>query len=536
MKHLSFPWLPALALAVCGTALAGDPVLTPPDYPVRHGPLTDTELAMAKVAWRYFENNYQPDTGLVNAVDGYPSTTMWDTASYLGGLVSAYELGIIDKQTFDARLVRLLRTLNGLDFFQKELPNKVYHTKTAEKVNYANKPGEIGFSALDLGRMLVWLKIIKERYPEHGNAIDSFVLRWDFTHAVDRCGTLFGAVLDEKSKTPSYVQEGRLGYEEYAAKGFQLWGFSTCMASRPEPYQTIPVYCVNVPYDTRDPRLYSQHNYVVSESYVLDGIELGWDLPWDRASRNGEYSDRMAADFAKRVYQAQENRYRVTGKVTARSEHQLDTAPYFVYDTVYSDGYAWNTITDTGKYVPEFAAVSLKAALGMWVLWNSPYTDLLATSIWHEFVPEKGYYEGVYENGKGPIKTFTANNNGIMLEALLFKVRGKLLTFNPAAPRDTRGPGMPFLWEQQVADPFQAENRLKNRPGNPAEAVRKDAYEVQGATRGWFRSRRQRPVDQQLGFFPSEQPLDSGQCPTCPVCPVCEAKTPVVLPPWSSCR
>ena len=45
-------------------------------------------MAMARTAWKYFENNYQPDTGLVNAVNDYPSTTMWDTASYMGGLMA----------------------------------------------------------------------------------------------------------------------------------------------------------------------------------------------------------------------------------------------------------------------------------------------------------------------------------------------------------------------------------------------------------------------------------------------------------------
>ena len=57
---------------------------------------------MAQVAWKYFENNTQPETGLANAVDKYPSTTMWDTASYLGALVSAYELGIIEQTNLTA--------------------------------------------------------------------------------------------------------------------------------------------------------------------------------------------------------------------------------------------------------------------------------------------------------------------------------------------------------------------------------------------------------------------------------------------------
>lgn len=265
--------------------LPGDK-LAAENYPVRHGELTPREMAVAVNAWQYFVHNLQPTTGLVNAVNNYPSTTMWDSASYLAALVSARELGIINKEEFDHRMLPFLKTLNNLSLFQGQLPNKAYNTITAEKVNYLNKPGEIGFSAIDTGRMLIWLKIIKERYPEYANSIDNVVLDWDFSHVIDDCGTLYGAILD-KNNTPQYVQEGRLGYEEYAASGFQLWGFSTCQASRPEPYDLAKIYCVLVPYDSRDPRTNNQHNYVVTESYILHGFEMGWDRSDDRANKAG---------------------------------------------------------------------------------------------------------------------------------------------------------------------------------------------------------------------------------------------------------
>lgn len=133
-------------------------------------------MAIAKNAWQYFVANYQPTTGLVNAVNKYPSTTMWDSASYMAAMTAARELGIIDKAEFDRRMLKLLATLNKLDLFRNELPNKAYNTITGQKVNYQNKPGEIGFSALDIGRMLIWLKVIKERYPEYGNSIDNVLL------------------------------------------------------------------------------------------------------------------------------------------------------------------------------------------------------------------------------------------------------------------------------------------------------------------------------------------------------------------------
>jgi hypothetical protein len=421
-------------------------------YPQRRGPLTARELEMARLCWLYFENNYMAETGLVNAVQEYPSTTMWDTASYLAALVAARELSLINKTQFDSRLVALLRTFLTMQLFRGEMPNKAYNTKTAQQVDYGNKPGEIGFSALDIGRLLIWFKIIKERYPEHANAIDRVVLRWDFRNVVDRHGTMFGANVTPEKKV-EYLQEGRLGYEEYAAKGFQLWGFMTTRASMPEPFSMIYIYGVRVPYDTRDPREFSQHNYVVSESYVLDGMELNWDHPYDRGTNDEDHSQRWMVNFAHRVYQAQENRFREAGVLTARSEHQLDREPYFVYDTVYSTGYAWNTITDTGKFVPDMAAISLKAALGMWVMWKSPYTDLLFDAIVDAFDPKKGYYEGIFENGSGPIRTQTANNNGIMLEALLYKVQGKILKWGPVDGG---------LWESTNADPFSPNS--KGRP------------------------------------------------------------------------
>ncbi len=320
---------------------------------------------------------------------------------------------------------------------------------------------------------------------------------------VDPCGTLYGAYLENGQ--PKYVQEGRLGYEEYGAAGFQLWGFNTCQASRPQPYELAEIYCVLVPYDSRDPRQTSQHNYVVSESYVLYGMEFGFDNPGDRNNSPREYSHPWMKNFADRVYQAQENRYAITGILTARSEHQLDKSPYFVYDTVFSDGFNWNTITDKGQFVPNSAAVSLKAAMGMWVLWNSPYTDRLLDAIENANEAGKGYYEGLYENGDGPINEFTANNNGIMLEALLFKKEGKLLQFSSDNPKNRDF--APSLWDKKLVDLFEPNNGPRNRPFLSNTPAVKTWCEQTGTTQ------RTKPA-----------------CQACQ-CAACKADEPVKLPP-----
>lgn len=416
--------------------------------PGRIGKLTDREMNMAKIAWRYFENNYQPTTGLVNAVNNYPSTTLWDTASYIGALVTARELKIIEKKAFDDRMNAFIRTMNKIELYRGEVPNKVYHTKTGKKVDYTNKPGEIGYSALDIGRFLIWMRIVKERYPEHAYGIDKAILRWNFCHVVDKHGTMFGAH-GKKGKPTIYVQEGRLGYEEYAAKGFQLWGFDTSRASLPDPYEIIKLYGVEVPYDSRDPRKLTAHNYVVTESYVLDGVELNWDLADDKHSSDSVHTLPWIKEFAQRIYDVQEQRYFNTGILTARTEHQLATSPYFVYDTIYTDGYAWNTITESGKYVPQYASIALKGAVGLWALWDTPYTDLLFDAIADLYHPDKGFYEGKFENGSGFINTFTANNNGIIMALLLYKEQGKLLKFGNVQSH----------WEKVLADEFVGQGR-----------------------------------------------------------------------------
>lgn len=409
---------------------AADAAAAPGDFATpfgRNGPLTPRERKMAETAWAYFEQRLQPETGLVNAVGAYPSTTLWDTASYISALVAAHELGIIDKRTFDLRASQLIGTLRNLDLFRGELPNKVYNTKTGEKVNYANEPGEVGFSMLDIGRMLVWLKILKERYPYLAPGIDNTVLRWNFCNAITEDGRLRGSLVTSKGET-RYVQEGRLGYEEYAAKGFALWDFDVEAALSPEPLSFTEIYDIRVPIDARDPRVFQNMNYVLTESYLLDGLELGWKLPTDReAGRPGLATQGWRAEFANRIYLVQQRRFEQTGIMTAKSEHQVEGQPFFVYDAIWANGFAWHTLDPSDVYQPDRAAIASKAAIGMWALWDTPYTDLLLDAVADLSAEDGGFYEGLYENGNGFIPVQSANNNGIILAALLYKVQGPIL-------------------------------------------------------------------------------------------------------------
>lgn len=390
----------------------------------RHGQLTAQEQIWAKVAWRYFTNNYNPQTGLVNSVDRYTTTTMWHVADVLAALIAAQELELIDRREFDVRLSRLLHFLNTMPLSFGRLPNKVYNASTGAMVNYGNQPEEIGWSAIDLGRLLIWLRITAERYPEFSEYIDKAVLRWNFCDVLDRCGTLYGGVKIRDNL--QLYQEGRLGYEEYAAMGYQSWGFDTAKASSLAPYQAVKIYDIEILHDGRDPRQTGTPAPVLSLPYILHGLEFHWEPIADTPSVDRSPTSPKIADLADRIYRVQEARYVREKIFTARTDHQISRPPFFVYDSIFAAGYAWNTIADSGAHHPEFAMVATRAVFGLWVLWRTAYTDQLLAVVHTLFDPERGWYEGRYEQTGGYDETITCTTNALILEALLYKVRGQL--------------------------------------------------------------------------------------------------------------
>ena len=106
--------------------------------------LSADDMKTAKIAWEYFERNNNPETGLVNSVDGFPSTTIWDQSSYLLGMISAYRIGLIDVTLFDRRMSMALETLAHLPLFSGKLPNKVYDTRSVQMTTYTNEPAATG--------------------------------------------------------------------------------------------------------------------------------------------------------------------------------------------------------------------------------------------------------------------------------------------------------------------------------------------------------------------------------------------------------
>ena len=332
----------------------------------------------------------------------------------MAALVSARELELVSDSEFQAKMSQMLTTLAKLPLYKGELPNKVYNSQTLLPVDYGTitTRKEIGWSAIDLGRMAIWLKIVGTKYPQLKTQTEAVWKSWKVTRLVQN-GQMFGTVVvDGKEK---YNQEGRLGYESYAAYGLKLWGLSVDKSMDTKSNTAfVGIYGQGVPYDRRDAKNSGANNYVLSEPYILDGIETGFQA--------------LPQAYADRVLAAQEARYKTTKQLTAVTEDNLDRAPYFVYNSLFVNGKAWANITDKGDDYHKLRFLSAKAAIGWHVLYNTPYTKQLSDFVQAKLSTEGGWYNGFYEVLRQPNKAQTANNNGVILQSLLYKKVGQPLT------------------------------------------------------------------------------------------------------------
>lgn len=386
----------------------------------RMGALTPEEQRWAQVAWRYFSNNTQPGTGLINGSDNRPLASVWQIGDTLIALTAARELKLIDEVEFDQRLTRIIGTLNRLPLSGSGLPNRLYNTRNNTMVDYSNQPKSIGWSSQDIARLLMALRIVAVRYPAYSEYLERAVLRWNFCRIVDDQGQLYAGLLQNGQLITR--QEGRLGDSEYSAAGFGLWGFANQLSLRP-PSQHVIIYGMALDIDARDPRTTWTPTAITTMPYALSGLEYGWDLPGA-----GRETGKLMRQRASMVYQAQEQRWQREKILTARSDFTLSVAPWHVNDTLFANGYAWNTLGDDGKYYPRLAQVSTRAVFGLWALWDTEFTDALMRMTRLQYDAQRGWFEGRTEATGDYNRAITLSTNATVLEALLYKANmGPLL-------------------------------------------------------------------------------------------------------------
>ena len=388
------------------------------NYPLRKygDSLTKTDLEYAKIAWTYFENNYQENTGLYNSVDKYPATTLWDIGSSLHALMSAYEIGLIDQGEFDNKMSKGLNSLSKMALYQDKLPNKVYSTYTLDMVDYANHNtlDGIGWSAMDIGRLFGAFERIRKFHPKFTLQVNAIIKQWDINEVLTKDATLHGIGFNFKDKGVRIVQEGKLGYEEYAAKGYLINGFDATESFRYTDFlKFIEIYGIQIGTDTREVKQHLAYNYILSEPYILDGIEYGWDI--------------NSKELAYRVYNVQKKHSKKLGIPVAVSEDHVDKAPYFVYNAIYTNGDKWTCLSESGDDASNFKSFSTKAAFAWSTLYNDEYAKTLKQNLEGLYDTKKGWFAGRYDKDLKINQALTANTNGVILECISYKLNGPLL-------------------------------------------------------------------------------------------------------------
>lgn len=390
----------------------------------RYGPLTEQELVWASTAWKYIENNTQLTTGLVNNIDSFPTTNMSGLADYLIALIAAKDLDLITNKEYDERLSLVLFFLNDMDLSSVQVPNKVYSTQNGKMVNYGNQFEDIGWSSLEIGRLLIVLSIVKSNSPEFSEYIDKAVLRWNFCELINEEGELFGGAVNNNEV--SRYQEGRLGVEEYTSYGYLEWGIIPEKAMLLDPYEVVTILGVDIIFDGRDPRIFNVLRPVYTTPYLQMGLEFNWDYIDDTMTQDAKHSNQNMSAMADALYRVQEARWDVERIYTARGEHLSSEEPYFVYDAIYGLGTPWITLAENGSSHDQLALVSTRVAFQMWALWKTDYTNRLMVLVKELYDPKRGWYEGRSELSGAYEKSISLKTNAGVLEALLYKQRGKL--------------------------------------------------------------------------------------------------------------
>ena len=403
-----------LALLISSSALGAQTrpgQRPPPPAPVPGVVVDERELYMgaARTAWSFVERNYVASTGLARAHDGYRFVTIWDIASLIAATYSAHGLGLIDDADYHRRTGKVLATLASMPLFDGAAYNKFYDSHTGRMTDRDLKASSrgVGWSAIDLGRFLVWLRIVGVNHPQHMPQATAIVNRLNMARLIQD-GYLRGEDIAPQSGARRAYPEAKMGYEQYAASGFALWGFRAANALDMR-INALPVSVLGVSLfaDKRG------SERITSEPYIMMGMETGWYSPELRTQ-------------AWRVLSAQETRYRTTGTITMASEDALPDRPYyFYYYNIYREGRPFAVSGATGQgWVEGPRWISTKAAFAWHALLPSPYTLIALQAVQPAGVPGRGWGAGVYERTLQPTGTPGINTEAIVLEAALYHRRG----------------------------------------------------------------------------------------------------------------
>lgn len=363
----------------------------------------------AAAAFAQFNGLWRAGTGLAAATPAYEKLTPWDMASVMAANFSANRLGLLEDAEYEKRMRTTLRTLNSIPLYRRAVFHKMYFSGNGRM---AGRNGQVsttgyGWSATDLGRLLNWLRIVAENEPALRADAERVARRIRFNETTDD-GYMVGGLLGSRGQLWKF-QEGRIGYEQYAAAGYDYWGADVDNAlnmmkhAKPARVLGVPVYA--------DDRGLDRLN---SEPFIMMGIELGLTP--------------QMAELSENVLAAQQARFEQTGKFTMVSEDAVSVPPYyFYYYCVLCNGKAFTVdVAETGRHLDEPRWISTKASFGYHVLMGTEYTKRVLEIV-AGAKTGSGWSSGVFEGSLKPTATYDINTAAVVLEASLYRKIGRPL-------------------------------------------------------------------------------------------------------------
>jgi hypothetical protein len=392
------------------------PAMVPP--PIAPVVVTPQErqlyLDAARTSWNLVNRITEPSTGLARAHARYSYVTLWDIAGVIAANYTARELGFIDDATYDAHIQRILATLSTVDLYDKSAFNRIYDAKTGRMVDNAGKISIVGagWSSVDIGRLLVWLRIVSSKQPKYLPLATQVVRRLNMSKVLDD-GFLRGLQVDPKTGKKTTFTEDEIGYQQYALSGFAMWGARVNPAGLDVRKNVAAINVLGVRLLISSPG----NDRVMSEPFIMMGMETGF----------------RTADIARQAVQvltAQTARYQQTRIVTAVTEDALPDPPYyFYYYSVYHRGNPFVVESLDDKVVERPRWVSSKAAFGWNAVLPNAYTQLVLRTVRPAGTPD-GWGSGVYEDTLQPTGVPSLNTAALIMESALYKTRGRPILAN----------------------------------------------------------------------------------------------------------
>ncbi len=371
-------------------------------------------LDAARTSWNFVNRITEPSTGLARAHATYSYVTLWDIAGVIAANYTAHELAFIDDATYDAHIQRILATLSSVDLFDRAAFNRIYDAKTGRMVDNASKISNVGagWSSVDIGRLLVWLRIVSVKQPKYAPLATQVVRRLNMSKLLDN-GYLRGLQVDPKTDKTRTFTEDEIGYQQYALSGFAMWGARVNPAGLDVRENVAATNVLGVRLLISSPG----NDRVMSEPFIMLGMETGF----------------RTADMARQAAQvlaAQTARYQQTRIVTAVTEDALPDPPYyFYYYSVYHRGKSFVVESLDDKIVQRPRWVSSKAAFGWNAVMPNAYTQLVLRTVRPAATPN-GWGSGVYEDTLQPTGVPSLNTAALIMESALYKTRGRPILAN----------------------------------------------------------------------------------------------------------